>query len=100
MFMIILEFMLVFICGPQHMMPRALKLTALYGALREDERPAKGLKPPKPNGTLSVAEAIERGSKDAPSNYVHATRDLLVAAHFAISSPCCTGARRFGSRIC
>ena len=57
----------------------------VWRALREDERPAKGLKPPNPNGTLSVAEAIERGSKDAPSNYVHATRDLLVAAHFAIS---------------
>ena len=53
----------------------------VWRALREDERPAKGLKPPKPNGTLSVAEAIERGSKDAPSNYVTSSSRLGITAN-------------------
>ena len=47
--------------------------------------PGCGLKAAKPDGTLSIKECVERGSKDAPSNYIHTTRDLLVAAHFAMS---------------
>ena len=33
----------------------------------------------------AARNASSGGSKDAPSNFIHTTRDLLVAAHFAMS---------------
>lgn len=57
----------------------------LFRALREDEFPGEGLQATNPNGSHSVKDCIERGSLDVASCFVHATHDLAVAAHFALS---------------
>ena len=56
----------------------------VWRALRIDEFPDDGLRAAG-NLPMSIKDAIERGSKDAASGYLHATHDLMVAAHYALS---------------